>query len=47
MTARDVCTVRDCPLRASLRPWTNAPRRRSHCCSNTILIEESDRVRSA
>ncbi|KAF9795036.1 hypothetical protein IEO21_11131 [Rhodonia placenta] len=26
MTARDVRTARDCPLRASLRPWTNAPR---------------------
>ncbi|KAF9808543.1 hypothetical protein IEO21_07835 [Rhodonia placenta] len=34
MTARDVCTVRDCLLRASLRPWTNAPPRHSHRCSN-------------
>ncbi|KAF9803777.1 hypothetical protein IEO21_09575 [Rhodonia placenta] len=37
MTARDVCTLRDCPLRASLRPWTNAPCRRSHRCSNTSI----------
>ncbi|KAF9807253.1 hypothetical protein IEO21_08283 [Rhodonia placenta] len=28
MTPRDVRTARDCPLRASLRSWTNAPPRR-------------------
>ncbi|KAF9802217.1 hypothetical protein IEO21_09937 [Rhodonia placenta] len=29
-----VHTARDCPLRESLRPWTNAPIAPLHRCSN-------------
>ncbi|KAF9813440.1 hypothetical protein IEO21_05599 [Rhodonia placenta] len=34
MTACNVCTLHNCPLRASLHPWTNALAAPSRHCSN-------------